>query len=157
MKLIKLAILVVIIILIFNWLGLFNTETSEKVNNAVDMSIGKINELKYKGENITEMSLKDLSANILSDINYIKDSTITKEGIKLTNKGFSAIISPTKDEVVKATIDPANSEAVASIEKLLSNVTNKDIKIPEKMLEEKEIEIVVVKEDGEYKVRFEDK
>ena len=155
MRLIKLAIIVVLIALVFNWLGFFNSETSEKIDSAVDITIDKINSLKYKGENLTDMSLKDLSTNILSDINYIKDSAITEDGISFWNKGFSATINPDKEEVLKASIDTTNADAVASIEKLLSNVTNEDIKLPDKVLNEKEIEVVLEKDNGQFKVKFE--
>lgn len=154
MKLIKLAVIGIIFILIFNALGMFNSETSEKVDNAVEKTKIKIKELKYKDKPLVEMSLKELSSNISSDINYLKEEVITEDGLKLTGQGLSVIINPTKDRILDAEVDATESKAVESIEKLLSNLIKKDIQIPDEVLDKSSFTVVVEKIDGEYNVKY---
>lgn len=156
MKLIKTAITVIIIILIFNALGMFNSETSKKVDDAVETTKNKINEFKYKDKPIVDMSLKELSSNISSDINYLKEEVITEDGVKLSGKGLSVIINPTKDKILTAKVDTTESKAVESIEKLIYNLTKKDIKIPEEFLEKSSFTVIVEKIDEEYDIKFTD-
>lgn len=156
MKLIKLGVTVIIIILIFNALGMFNHETSEKVDNAVEITKVKINEFKYKDKPLVEMSLKELSSNISSDINYLKEEVITEDGVKLSGKGLSVTMNPTKDKILIAEVDATESKAIESIEKLLYNLTKKEIKIPDEFLEKGSFTVVVEKIDGEYNVKFND-
>lgn len=154
MKLIKAAIFVIIVILVLNAFGMLNPETSKKVDDALEVTKIKINEFKYKDKAITDMSLKELSSNISSDINYLKEDIITEDGIKLSNKGLSVIINPTKDKVLVAEVEPSESKAIESIEKLLYNLTKKDIKVPDELLEKGKFTVVVEKINGEYDVRF---
>lgn len=156
MKLIKLGVTVIIIILIFNALGMFNHETSEKVDNAVEITKVKINEFKYKDKPLVEMSLKELSSNISSDINYLKEEVITEDGVKLSGKGLSVTMNPAKDKILIAEVDATESKAIESIEKLLYNLTKKEIKIPDEFLEKGSFTVVVEKIDGEYNVKFND-
>lgn len=156
MKLIKLGVTVIIIILIFNALGMFNHETSEKVDNAVEITKVKINEFKYKDKPLVDMSLKELSSNISSDINYLKEEVITEDGVKLSGKGLSVTMNPTKDKILIAEVDATESKAIESIEKLLYNLTKKEIKIPDEFLEKGSFTVVVEKIDGEYNVKFND-
>ena len=102
------------------------------------------------------MSLKELSSNISSDINYLKEEVITKDGVKLAGKGLSVTINPTEDKIIVAQVDSSESKAIESIEKLLYNLTKKDIKVPEELLEKGNFTVVVEKVDGEYNVKFED-
>lgn len=156
MKLIKLGVTVIIIILIFNALGMFNNETSEKVDNAVEITKVKINEFKYKDKPLIDMSLKELSSNISSDINYLKEEVITEDGVKLSGKGLSVTMNPTKDKILTAEVDATESKAVESIEKLLYNLIKKEIKIPDEFLKKGSFKVVVEKIDGEYNVKFTD-
>lgn len=156
MKLIKLGVTVIIIILIFNALGMFNHETSEKVDNAVEITKVKINEFKYKDKPLVDMSLKELSSNISSDINYLKEEVITEDGVKLSGKGLSVTMNPTKDRILMAEVDATESKAIESLEKLLYNLTNKEVKIPDEILEKGSFTVVVEKIDGEYNVKFND-
>ncbi|MBU5255415.1 hypothetical protein [Tissierella praeacuta] len=154
MKIIKTAIVVVIIVLIFNALGMFNAETSQKVDNAVEMGKIKIGEFKYKDKPIVDMSLKELSSNISSDIKYLKEEVITDDGVKLSGKGLTVTINPKKDKILVAQVDATETKAVESIEKLLYDLTKKDIKIPDEFLKKTNLNIVVEKIDGEYNVKF---
>ena len=154
MKLIKAAVFIIIIVLVLNSLGMLNPETSKKVDNAVDITKVKINEFKYKDKSITDMTLKELSSNISSDINYLKDEVITDDGIKLSGKGLSVIMNPTKDRVLVAEVDTSETKAVESIEKLLNILTKKDIKLPKELLNKGDITIIVEKTDGEYNIKF---
>ncbi len=156
MKLIKMGLFVIVIILVLNAFGLLNSETSKKVDNAVEITKVKISEFKYKDKSITDMSLKELSSNISSDINYLKEEVITKDGVKLAGKGLSVTINPTEDKIIVAQVDSSESKAIESIEKLLYNLTKKDIKVPEELLEKGNFTVVVEKVDGEYNVKFED-
>lgn len=154
MKLIKTVVFIIIIVLVLNFLGMLNPETSKKVDNAVEITKVKINEFKYKDKSITDMTLKELSSNISSDINYLKDEVITDDGIKLSGKGLSVIMNPTKDRVLFAEVDTSETKAVESIEKLLYILTKKDIKVPKELLDMGNITIVVEKIDGEYNIKF---
>ncbi len=154
MKLIKFGITVIIIILIFNVLGMFNAETSKKVDDAIDITKVKISEFKYKDKSIVDMSLKELSSNISSDINYLKEEIITEDRIKLSGKGLSITMSPKKDIILIAEVDTSESKAVESLEKLLYSLMKKDIKIPEEILEKSSFTVMIEKIDGEYNVKF---
>ncbi|WMM24494.1 hypothetical protein RBU61_16405 [Tissierella sp. MB52-C2] len=154
MKLVKFILIGIIFILIFNALGMFNPETSEKVDNAVETVKIKISEFKYKDKPLIDMSLKELSSNISSDINYLKEEIITEEGVKLSGKGLSVIINPTKDIILNAKVDATESKAVESIEKLLYNLVKKEIKVPDEFLEKSSFTVIVEKTDGEYNVKF---
>ncbi|WP_353095079.1 hypothetical protein [Tissierella praeacuta] len=154
MKIIKFAVIGVIFILIFNALGMFNPETSRKVDNAVEVSKVKISEFKYKDKSIADMSLKELSSNISSDIKYLKEEVITDDGVKLSGKGLTVTINPKKDKILVAEVDATESKAVKSIEDLLYDLTKKDIKIPDEFLKKTNLAIVVEKTDGEYNVKF---
>lgn len=154
MKLIKTVVFIIIIVLVLNFLGMLNPETSKKVDNAVEITKVKINEIKYKDKSITDMTLNELSSNISSDINYLKDEVITDDGIKLSGKGLSVIMNPTKDRVLVAEVDTSESKAVESIENLLYILTKKDIKVPKELLDMGNITIVVEKIDGEYNIKF---
>jgi hypothetical protein len=154
MKLVKFILIGIIFILIFNALGMFNPETSEKVDNAVETVKIKISEFKYKDKPLIDMSLKELSSNISSDINYLKEEIITEEGVKLSGKGLSVIINPTKDIILNAKVDATESKAVESIEKLLYNLVKKEIKVPDEFLEKSSFTVIVEKIDGEYNVKF---
>lgn len=154
MKLIKIAVVVIIVILVLNAFGMLNPETSKKVDNAVNITKIKINDFKYKDKAITDMSLNELSSNISSDINYLKEDIITEDGIKLSNKGLTVIINPTKAKILVAEVDPSESKAIESIEKLLYNLTKKDIKVPNELLEKGKFTVVVEKIDGEYDIKF---
>jgi predicted transcriptional regulator len=55
-----------------------------------------------------------------------------------------------------AQVDSSESKAIESIENLLYNLTKKDIKVPEELLENSNFTVVVEKIDGEYNVKFED-
>ncbi|MDR7855787.1 hypothetical protein [Tissierella sp.] len=153
-KLVKLAVLVIIIILILNSLGMLNLETSKKVDEAVETTKIKISELKYKDTPITEMSLKELSSNISSDITYLKENVITEDGLKLSGKGLDVMINPTKERILSAQVDTAESKSVETIEKLLYNLTKKEIKVPDELLEKGNFSVVVDKIDGEFSVKF---
>ena len=154
MKIIKIAIIVIIVILVLNSFGMLNPETSKKVDNAVKSTKVKVNDFKYKDKAMTDMSLNELSSNISSDINYLKEEVITKEGVKLSNKGLTVVINPTKDKVLVANVDPSESKAIESIEKLLFNLTKKDIKVPDEFLEKSKFTVVVEKINGEYDIKF---
>lgn len=154
MKLIKIVVFIIIIVLVLNFLGMLNPETSKKVDNAVEITKVKINEIQYKDKSITDMTLNELSSNISSDINYLKDEVITDDGIKLSGKGLSVIMNPTKDRVLVAEVDTSESKAVESIENLLYILTKKDIKVPKELLDMGNITIVVEKIDGEYNIKF---
>lgn len=154
MKIIKIAIIVIIVILVLNSFGMLNPETSKKVDNAVKSTKVKVNDFKYKDKAMTDMSLNELSSNISSDINYLKEEVITKEGVKLSNKGLTVVINPTKDKILVAELDPTEAKAIESIEKLLYNLTKKDIKIPDELLDKGKITIVVEKINGEYDIKF---
>lgn len=154
MKIIKFAVIGIIFILIFNALGMFNPETSRKVDNAVEVSKVKISEFKYKDKAIVDMSLKELSSNISSDIKYLKEEVITDDGVKLSGKGLTVTINPKKDKILVAEVDATENKAVKSIEKLLYDLTKKDIKIPDEFLKKTNLAIVVEKIDGEYNVKF---
>lgn len=154
MKLIKSIVFVIIIILVLNYLGMLNPETSKKVDNAVEITKVKINEFKYKGKNLTDMSLKELSSNIISDINHFKEEVITDDGVKLSGKGLTVVLSPTKDRILYGEVDPSDPKAVESIEKLLYNLTKKDIKVPKALLEKGNFTVVVEKNNGDYNVKF---
>ena len=154
MKFVKFILIGIIFILIFNALGMFNPETSKKVDNAVETVKIKIGEFKYKDKPLIDMSLKELSSNISSDINYLKEEVITEEGVKLSGKGLSVIINPTKDIILNAKVDATESKAVESIEKLLYNLVKKEIKVPDEFLEKSSFTVIVEKIDGEYNVKF---
>lgn len=154
MKIIKFIVIGVVFILIFNALGMFNTETSEKIDNAVEISKIKISELKYKDKAIVDMSLKELSSAISSDISHLKEEMITEDELKLSGKGLSIKANPRDKVFLEAEVDATESKAVESIEKLLSNIVKKDIKIPEKILEKNSFTVVVEKIDGEYNIEF---
>lgn len=154
MKFIKVAVVVIIVVLVLNLFGMLNPETSKKVDNAVNITKVKINDFKYKDKAMTDMSLNELSSNISSDINYLKEEVITKDGIKLSNKGLAVIINPTNDKVLVADVDPSESKAIESIEKLLYNLTKKDIKVPDEFLEKGKFTVVVEKINGEYDIKF---
>lgn len=155
LKLIRTAIIVIAVILVLNYTGMLNDEASQKVGNAVEEFKTKINELEYKDKPITDMSLKELSTNISSDIIYLKEEVITEEGVVLTGKGIKTTIDPTGEKVLVAEVDSTESEAVESIEKLLYSLTDKDIKIPKKVLDKGNFTIIVEKSNDEYNVRFE--
>lgn len=154
MKLIKLGVTLIVIILIFNALGMFNAETSKKVDDAIDVTKVKISEFKYKDKPIVDMSLKELSSNISSDINYLKEEVITEDGVKLSGKGLSITMNPKKDIILIAEVDATETKAVESLEKLLYNLTKKEIKIPDEFLEKGSFTATVEKIDGEYNVKF---
>ena len=154
MKLIKLAAIVIVVILVLNSFGMLNDETSKKVDNVVKNVKTKINELEYKDKPLTDMSLKELSSNISSDINYLKEDMVTEDGLVLSGKGLIATINPTGDKVLVAEVDSSESQAIKSIEKLLFNLTKKKIQIPESMLEKGDFSVEVEKIDGEYNIRF---
>ncbi|WP_406242878.1 hypothetical protein ACF3M2_02765 [Tissierella carlieri] len=156
MKLIKFILIGIIFILIFNALGMFNPETSKKVDNAVEITKIKINEFKYKDKPLIDMSLKELASNISSDINYLKEEVITDEGVKLSGKGLSVIINPTKDTILTGKVDATESKAVESLEKLLYNLTKKDIKIPDEFLDKSNFNVAVEKIDGEYNLKLDE-
>ncbi len=100
------------------------------------------------------MSLKELSSNISSDIKYLKEEVITDDGVKLSGKGLTVTINPKKDKILVAQVDATETKAVESIEKLLYDLTKKDIKIPDEFLKKTNLNIVVEKIDGEYNVKF---
>lgn len=154
MKLVKTAVLVIIVILILNSFGMLSPETSKKVDNAVEITKVKINEFKYKGKPLTEMSLKELSSNIVSDITYLKEEVITDEGLRLSGKGITILVSPSNDRTFYAEVDASETKAVEAIEKLLSNLIKTEIKIPEDVLEKGDFVVMVEKIDGEYNVKF---
>ncbi len=156
MKLIKFILIGIIFILIFNALGMFNSETSKKVDNAVEITKIKISEFKYKDKPLIDMSLKELASNISSDINYLKEEVITDEGVKLSGKGLSVIINPTKDTILTGKVDATESKAVESLEKLLYNLTKKDIKIPDEFLDKSSFNVAVEKIDGEYNLKLDE-
>lgn len=156
MKLIKFILIGIIFILIFNALGMFNPETSKKVDNAVEITKIKISEFKYKDKPLIDMSLKELASNISSDINYLKEEVITDEGVKLSGKGLSVIINPTKDTILTGKVDATESKAVESLEKLLYNLTKKDIKIPDEFLDKSSFNVAVEKIDGEYNLKLDE-
>ncbi|WFA09962.1 hypothetical protein [Tissierella sp. Yu-01] len=154
MKLIKVGLIVISVILVLNFTGMLNDEASQKVNNVVDEFKTKINELEYKDKPITEMSLKELSTNISSDIIYLKEDVITDKGLVLTGKGIKTTINPTGKKVLIAEVDATESKAVESMEELLYSLTNKEIKIPEKILEKGNFTITVENINDEYNVSF---
>lgn len=154
MKLIKTALIVIAVILVLNYSGMLNDKASQKVDNAVDEFKTKINELQYKDRPITDMSLKEISTSISSDIKYFKEEVITEEGLVISGKGIKTTINPSAERVLIAEVDATESQAVESLEKLLYTLTSKNIKIPDEILEKGNFSIIVEKIDDEYNVRF---
>jgi len=154
MKLIRLAIIVIAVILILNYSGMLNEDVSVKVDNAVEDVKTKLNELEYKDKPIKDMTIEEISTNISSDIKYLKEDVITEDGIVLKGEGIKTTINPTGDIFLIAEVDSSESKAIESIEKLLFNLTKKEIKIPEAMLEKGNFTVIVEKIDGEYNIQF---
>lgn len=155
LKLIKIVLIVIVVVLVLNFTGMLSDEASQKVNNAVEEFKTKINELEYKDKPITEMSLKELSTNISSDIIYLKEDVITDKGLVLSGKGVKTTINPTEEKVLVAEVDATESKAVESMEQLLYSLTGKDINIPKNILEKGNFTIIVENIDDEYNVTFE--
>ena len=154
MKIIKVAIVAIIIILLLNSFGLLSKKNTIRVDEAVETVKTKISEMEYKDKPITEMSLKDLSTNISTDITYLKEDVLTDDGVVFKGKGIVTTINPTDDLFLVAEVDPSEPEAVESIEKLLSNLTMRDIKVPEVMLDRDSFTVTLIKIDGEYSIRY---
>lgn len=155
MKLIKLAIIVALVVLVLNYSGMLNEDTSIKVDKAVESIKTKINELEYKDKPLTDMTLKEISENISNDINYLKEDVITDDGLVLSGEGIKTTINPTGQKVLEANVDATNLKAVESIEKLLFTLTKQEIKIPNSILEKGNFTVIVEKIDGEYNISFE--
>jgi len=153
-KLIKVVMVAIVVILILNYSGMLNDDTSRKVDDAVEDVKTKINELEYKGKPLTDMTLKELSQNISGDVTHLKSEVISDDGLVLSGEGIKTTINPKGERVLIAEVDATNSKAVESIEKLLSNLTKQEIKIPENILEKGNFTVVVEKIDGKYNIRF---
>lgn len=154
MKIIKVAVVAIIIILLLNSFGFLSKKNTIRVDEAVETVKTKINEMEYKDKPITDMSLKELSSNISSDITYLKEDVLTDDGIVLKGKGIVTTINPGDDIFLVAEVDPSEPEAIESIEKLLSNLTMRDIKIPEVMLNRDSFTVTLEKINGEYSIRY---
>lgn len=154
MKIIKVAVIAVIIILLLNSFGLLSKKNTIRVDEAVETVKTKINEMEYKDKPIIDMSLKELSSNISTDITYLKEDVLTEDGIVFKGKGIVTTINPTEDIFLVAEVDPSEPEAIESIEKLLSNLTMRDIKIPEVMLNRDSFTVTLEKINGEYSIRY---
>lgn len=154
MKLIKLAVIVIIVVLVLNFFGMLNPETSKKVDDAVSTTITKINNIEYKGNKLTEMSLKDISSNLTKDITYLKEEIETNEGVKLKGENLEVHITPTKDRVITAKLDASDTKAVESIEKIIKEFTGKSYKIPKEQKELGKINLYLQKTEDGYEVKF---
>lgn len=154
MKIIKVAIVAIIIILLLNSFGLLSKKNSIRVDEAVETVKTKISEMEYKDKPIIEMSLKELSSSISTDITYLKEDVLTDDGIVFKGKGIVTTINPGDDTFLVAKVDPSEPEAVESIEKLLSNLTMRDIKIPEIILGMDFFTVTLEKVNGEYSIRY---
>ena len=154
MKIIKVAVIGVIIILLLNSFGMLSKKNTIKVDEAVETIKTKISEMEYKDKPIKDMSLKELSTNISTDITYLKEDVLTDEGVVFKGKGLVTTINPGDDIFLVAEVDPSEPEAVESIEKLLSNLTMAEIKIPEVMLNRDSFTVTLERIDGEYSIRY---
>lgn len=152
MKLIKSAIIIILAALLFNEMGLFKPEVSEKIDKTVENTKEKINEIKYKDKNLTDMSLKELSGHITKDITDLKEDIITENGVKFKSKGLSVNITPKEDIILQAKVSPKEGKSVELIEKLISNLIKKDFKVPEKHLDKTNFTIKIEKIKDEYKI-----
>ena len=155
LKLIKVAVIGIIIILLLNSYGMLSKKNTIKVDEAVETVKTKINEMEYKDKPITDMTLKELSSNISTDITYLREDVLTEEGLVLSGKGLKTTINPTKDKILVAEVDSSEPEAIASIEKLLFNLTNQEMKIPPSVLEKDQFIVTVERIDGEHDISYE--
>lgn len=154
MKIIKLAIFVVLVIVVLNYFGLLNPDFSQKVDTAVETTLDKVNNIEYKGKKLTDMTLKEIAANVKSDIEYITEEVVTEDGIKLSGKNLKVLVTPTQPILLQAELDAADTGAVESVEKLIKDFTGLDYKIPEETKAKGNLHMYVEKTDGEFAVKF---
>lgn len=157
MKLVRNIVFVLVIVLVMNKLGFLNDDASKKVDSMVDKTTQKVSELTYKGKNLKDMTLEEIARDVTSGIKNLKETHIQEDGFKFYAGSLEATFNIKNDEVLKASIDTSDMEAVKTLESLVSNITGDKFKLKESKQNKDNIEIKIIKDGEGYKIETKNK